>query len=422
VRILFISNFYHPEPGAQPARVRNLTQRWANAGHDVTILVGVPNHPGGKVYPGHKLRALRVSYTEWDDKVRVCRISYFMRPNRGSLNRFLAFSSFTVIASLRAIFMKPYDVVVGTIPQPFGPLSAYLLRSLTKAKFVLDVRDLWPEGLTATGQATEDALAYKVIGASTSFLYKKADHIVAVTDGIRDSIIENHPVNPENVHMIRTAVDIEQFQSSDNPLPPSIREHIEGKFVVSYIGTMGNAHGLETVVESARILEHEYPRRFAFIIAGTGAEEQEIRDLAIEKNVTSLLCTGNLERDLIPTLLRRSNIGLASLRLSPIFLTVVPTKLYEYMAVGLPIVSNVAGEAEEFLSRTGAGITVEGDNPAAMAAGIIDLANDPVRLESTKTSGINFLQENVSWEASANAYLKVLNTAVNGTFKAPPTN
>jgi colanic acid biosynthesis glycosyl transferase WcaI len=413
LRILFISNFYHPEPGAQPARVRNLTQRWADAGHDVTILVGVPNHPTGKVYPGHKLRSLRVSYTEWDDKVRVCRISYFMRPNRGSLNRFLAFSSFAAIASLRAIFMKPYDVVVGTIPQPFGPLSAYLLRSLTKAKFVLDVRDLWPEGLTATGQTTEDSLAYKMIGASTSFLYKKADQIVAVTDGIRDSIIENHPVDPENVHMIRTAVDFEQFQSSETPLPSAIREHADGKFVISYIGTVGNAHGLETVVEAARILDANHPGRFAIIIAGTGAEEQKIRDLVKEKKVTNLLCTGNLERNMIPPLLQRSDIGLAALRKSPVFLTVVPTKMYEYMAAGLPILSNVAGEAQEFLARTQAGITVEGDNPAAMAAGIVEMADDPAKLAMAKTSGSDFIKENVSWEASANAYLEVLKKAVN---------
>jgi len=412
VRILFISNFYHPEPGAQPARVRNLTQRWAKAGHDVTILVGVPNHPKGKVYPGHKLRSLRISYTEWDDQVRVCRVSYFMRPNRGSLNRFLAFSSFPIIAAIRAIFMKPFDVVVGTIPQPFGPLTAYFLRSVTKAKFVLDVRDLWPEGLTATDQTSEDALAYKVIGAATSFLYKRADQIVAVTDGIRDSIIENHPVDPDDVHVIRTAVDIDQFRTSNTRLSPAIEEHIEGKFVVSYIGTIGNAHGLETVVEAAQILEQQHFNRFAFVIAGSGAEEQKIRDLVKTKKVANVLCTGQVDRNQIPGLLHASNIGIVSLRMSPVFQTVVPTKIYEYMAAGLPVISNVAGEAEELVDQSGAGITVEGDNAHAMAAGITELADNPKRLREISKSSSEYIKNNVSWDTTSGVYLEVLKRAI----------
>jgi colanic acid biosynthesis glycosyl transferase WcaI len=259
VRILYISHLYDPEPGAQPARVRNLTQRWADAGHDVTVLAGVPNHPNGKVYPGHKFRAFRGSYSEWDGKVKITRVAYFMRPNRGALNRLVSFSSFTFTAAMQAMFMRPFDVVIGTIPQPFAPLSAYLRSAVGKAKFILEVRDLWPEGLTATGQSSEDALSYKVIGAATSFLYRKADQIVSVTAGIQEAIIENHPVDPTRMHIVRAAVDLDYFQSEDAPIASNISDHIRDKFVVSYIGTMGNAHGLETVVESAQNLEQRHP-------------------------------------------------------------------------------------------------------------------------------------------------------------------
>lgn len=412
MRILYISHLYDPEPGAQPARVRNLTQCWADVGHDVTVLTGVPNHPNGKVYPGHNLRAFRGSYSELDGKVKITRVAYFMRPNRGALNRLVSFSSFTLTASIQALFMRPFDVVIGTIPQPFAPLSAYLRSAIGNAKFILEVRDLWPEGLTATGQSSEDALSYKVIGAATSFLYKKADHIVSVTEGIKDSIIENHPVDPANMHIVRAAVDLDYFQSEDAPITSNINDHTRDKFVVSYIGTMGNAHGLGTVVESAQILEKQQPGRFAFVIAGTGAEEQEIRRILASKNISNVLCTGQVDRNQIPALLHASDVGIVSLRPSPVFLTVVPTKIYEYMAAGLPVVSNVAGETEQLVARSGAGITVAGGSAQAMADSIAQLADDPDRLVQMRLNGVEFVKQNVSWEASANAYLDVLNKAI----------
>jgi colanic acid biosynthesis glycosyl transferase WcaI len=412
LRILFISHLYHPEPGAQPARVRNLTQRWAAAGHDVTILAGVPNHPNGKIYPGHKLRAFRGSYTEWDGQVRIARVVYFMRPNRGAINRLVSFSSFTLLATMQSVFMRPYDVVIGTIPQPFAPLAAYLRSAIGNAKFVLDVRDLWPEGLTATGQSSENSMSYKVIGAATSFLYKKADQIVAVTDGIRDSLLENHPLNPEDTHIVRAAVDLDYFQTPDAPVDQNILDHTRGKFVISYIGTMGNAHGLEHVVEAAQILEQNQPGRFAFVIAGTGAEEQVIRNLVETISVTNVLCTGQVDRDQIPGLLHASDVALASLRPSPVFETVVPTKIYEYMAAGLPVLSNVAGETKELIARSKSGITVEGGNATAIASGITELANDPAKLAQFGKSGVEFVKANVSWEASADTYLKVLERAI----------
>jgi len=313
---------------------------------------------------------------------------------------------------MQSVFMRPYDVVIGTIPQPFAPLAAYLRTAIGNAKFVLDVRDLWPEGLTATGQSSENSMSYKVIGAATSFLYKKADQIVAVTDGIRDSLLENHPLNTEDTHIVRAAVDLDYFQSSDAQVDQKILDHINGKFVISYIGTMGNAHGLEHIVKAAKILEENQPGKFAFVIAGTGAEEQVIRDIVRTNNISNVLCTGQVERDQIPGLLHASQIALASLRPSPVFETVVPTKIYEYMAAGLPVLSNVAGETRELIARSGAGITVEGGNASAIATAIAELADNPNRLEQLGNSGVEFVKANVSWDASAAAYLKVLERAV----------
>jgi glycosyltransferase involved in cell wall biosynthesis len=315
---------------------------------------------------------------------------------------------------MRSVFMRPYDVVIGTIPQPFAPLAAYVGSAIGNAKFVLDVRDLWPEGLTATGQSSKNSWSYKIIGAATSFLYKKADQIVAVTDGIRDSLLENHPLNPEDIHIVRAAVDLDYFQSTDTPVDQNTLDHTRGKFVISYIGTMGNAHGLEHVVGAAHILEQNHPGRFAFVIAGSGAEEQIIRDLVKINNINNVLCTGQVERDQIPGLLHTSDLAIASLRPSPVFETVVPTKIYEYMAAGLPIVSNVAGETKELIARSGAGITVEGGNPEAMATGITELADNPTKLEQLGESGVKFVKANVSWAASADTYLKVLERAISG--------
>ncbi len=308
--------------------------------------------------------------------------------------------------------MRPYDVVIGTIPQPFGPFANYIRTTVGKAKFVLDVRDLWPEGLTATGHANEHSISYRVIGAATKFLYKKAAHIVAVTDGIRDSIIDTHHLSPTKFSVVRAAVDLEYFKESNHPLPPNVESHIKGKFVVSYIGTIGNAHQLKTIVEAAKQLETSHPNKFAFLIAGSGAEEGDIRQAIEHNQINNVLCTGLVDREVVPALLRESDIGIVSLRPSPVFETVVPTKMYEYMAAGLPIISNVAGEAESLLSRSKAGLTVKGGSATAYSNGILDLAGNDAKRSDMSESGQRFISENISWDATADAYLGVLKGVV----------
>lgn len=316
------------------------------------------------------------------------------------------------MAALRSMFMRPFDVVIGTIPQPFGPFANYVRSRVGNASFVLDVRDLWPEGLTATGQVTETSLSYRIISAATRFLYKKADQIITVTDGIRDAILEKHQLNPKKFHVVRAAVDLDYFQNPSVPITSTVKAHIQGKFVVSYIGTIGNAHRLKTVVEAAQQLEKSHPERFAFVIAGSGAEESAIRKMVVSRQLRSVLCTGLVERDQIPGLLRASDLGIVSLRQSPVFETVVPTKIYEYMAAGLPILSNVAGEAADILARSGAGITVSGGSASPMTSGIIDLANNTPKLGEMAVSGKRFVEEHVSWDVSAAAYLEILERTI----------
>ena len=113
------------------------------------------------------------------------------------------------------MFMRPFDVIVGALPQPFSPYAGYLRALFGNAKFVLDVRDLWPESIVATGLASESSLSYKVIGATTKFLYNKADQIVTVTDAMREALATNYQIDHEIVHTVPSAVDVDHFQNTN---------------------------------------------------------------------------------------------------------------------------------------------------------------------------------------------------------------
>jgi colanic acid biosynthesis glycosyl transferase WcaI len=312
------------------------------------------------------------------------------------------------MAAIRATFMRKFDVIVGTLPQPFAPLAGYARGFFGNTKFILEVRDLWPEGLVGAGVATESSLSYRLIGATSRFLYRKADLIVTVTDGMRDVIVDKYQVDPETITTVETGVDVSQFQTPAGQLDPIIKKHTAGKFVVSYVGTIGNAHDLKTVTEAAELLEQSHPGKFAFVFAGGGAEEPDIRQLVKSRNIQNVLCTGLVDRDTVPDILRESNLGIVSLKQSDVFQTVIPTKIYEYMATGLRILSNVSGQAEKTLERSGAGITIPGEDAQTMATSIAQLATQDSKLSEMGKAGFQFGKEHASWDASAAKFLEVM--------------
>jgi glycosyltransferase involved in cell wall biosynthesis len=307
--------------------------------------------------------------------------------------------------------MGPFDVVIGTIPQPFSPLAPWLRSFVGRAKFVLEIRDLWPESIVATGQGSSNSLAYKGIGAMVSFLYRRADGFITVTDGIKNTLVDTHGVDPEKINVVRAGVDPESLKSSVTKEAAKEKLGLQGKFVATYLGTVGYAHGLDTMIEMADRLRSDHPD-ITLLVVGTGAEEKAIRQLVSDRDYQNIKILGQKPRSELPDILAASDIGLALLRPSEVFKTAVPTKIYEYMATGLPVLTNVAGETTQIITESNAGFAVPSGNAEALTEQIINLQNNPAQLVTMGESGTRHAHETASWVGRAEQFEIALSKAI----------
>src|SRR6266700_7373537 len=268
LKILYISQYFPPEMGAPAARVSELSQHWAKDGHDVTVLTGFPNHPDGKLRPEYRKRFRRLVFREYAENVNVVRSWLLPFPNRKAHERMLNYGSFCLSAGITGSFLSRPDVVIATSPQLLVGLSGWWVAKIKRVPFVLEVRDLWPESLAAVGAGNANSFLYHVLHKIAGFLYRKAQHIVVVTPAFREHLIQHWDVPAAKISVVQNGVETKLFcPSTDKSLRKDLS--IESKFVVSYIGTMGMAHGLKTMLQAAERLQTSAPEAL-FMLGGEG--------------------------------------------------------------------------------------------------------------------------------------------------------
>src|SRR5580704_2710012 len=265
MKILYVSQYSSPEMGAPAARAAELSRHWAAAGHEVTVLTGFPNHPTGVVPPEYRDKFRRLVAREQIDDVNVVRTWLLPFPNRKAHERMLNYSSFCVSAASTGLFLPRPDVVIATSPQLLVGLSGWWLACCRRVPFVFEVRDLWPESLAAVGVGKENSILHRSLSKIAGFLYRQCDRIVVVTAAFEDHLVKHWRVPQEKISVIENGVETQLFA------PESATElrrelGIEEKFVVSYIGTMGMAHGLETILDAAAQLQQRAPETVFLMI------------------------------------------------------------------------------------------------------------------------------------------------------------
>ena len=255
MKILYISQYFPPEMGAPAARAVELSKHWAAAGHDVTVLTGFPNHPTGVVPSEYRDKFRRLVVREQTDGINVIRSWLLPFPNRKSYERMLNYSSFCVSAATTGLFLSKPDVVIATSPQLLVGLSGWWMAHWKRVPFVFEVRDLWPESLAAVGLGDGKSLLHRSLANIAKFLYRHSDRIVVVTPAFQDYLVQHRRVPREKISVIENGVETQLFAPQTET---EIRNELgaDGKFVVSYIGTMGMAHGLETILEAAAQVTH----------------------------------------------------------------------------------------------------------------------------------------------------------------------
>lgn len=404
MKILYVSQYFPPEMGAPAARASELARHWTRQGHDVTALTGFPNHPQGKIHPEYRRKFRRLFLQEKIARVDVVRTWLWPLPNRKSSERILNYASFCASAAIRGIFLPKPDIIIGTSPQLLVGLSAWWIARWKRVPFVFEVRDLWPESLSAVGMG-DRSLLHSVLGKIAGFLYRKSEQIVVVTPAFKDHLIRNWQVPAGKISVVQNGVEADLFSLRDHD--PDLRKEwdAEGKFVVCYIGTVGWAHGLDTLVEAAERLK-QCP--VIFIVIGEGADKARVIEMVRAKGLPNVRIFDQQPREDIPRYIASSDACLVLLKKTEVFKTVIPTKMLEFMSCGRPVILGVEGQARQIVEEAGAGICIEPENAQALAAAVVDLASDAEKRTLQGKKGRDHILRNFSREQTAKNYIDVL--------------
>jgi colanic acid biosynthesis glycosyl transferase WcaI len=408
VKILYVSQYFPPEMGAPAARASELARHWARMDHEVTVLTGFPNHPTGVVPEEWRPRLHRLRYSETVDGVRVVRTWLWPLPNRKAHERIRNYLSFCLSSAISGLTLRKPDVVIATSPQLLCALSGWWLAFWKRVPFVFEVRDLWPESLAAVGAGSEGTLLHRILGAIAGFLYRHAERIVVVTPAFKAHLIRYWNVPGEKISIVENGVETDLFLPNASAM--NLRRHLglEDRFLICYIGTMGNAHGLDTLIAAAEELRTSMPNAM-FLVIGEGAEKQRIVELATAHGLANLQFLGQQPREQIPAYVSAADLCLVMLKKTELFKTVIPTKLLEYMACARPVIVAVDGQARQIIEEADAGVFVEPENHSALAKAIIDLAQDQEHRLRMGTNGRQYIVNKLSRKKTAQDYITVLN-------------
>ncbi|MCU4187256.1 glycosyltransferase family 4 protein [Acidiferrimicrobium sp. IK] len=403
MKVLIVTHYFPPEIGAPQARLSELAGAWATAGDEVTVLTGMPNHPTGIVPPAYR-RRLRVE--EMADGYRIVRSWLYATPNEGFVKKSLGHLSFMVSSvALGAARVGPVDVVLVSSPTFFSIFGAWVISRLRKTPLVLDIRDLWPAIFVELGVLTDHRII-ALLEALERWAYRQAAEVVVVTEGFRRNLTERG-VNAAKLTVIPNGADIERFSPGGDPTAGRFRlKAQDGEVIALYLGAHGLSQGLDTLVEAAALLaETGAPVRLAMV--GEGAKRAEIEAHVRRRRLRNVTMLPGVSRDEVPALLAAADICVVTLRDIPLFSTFIPSKIFEYLAAGKPVIGALRGEAASILSAAGAVVVAPGD-AVALSSAIENLANDRAKRERMAQAGRQYALGHFDRRKLADRYRAVL--------------
>jgi glycosyltransferase involved in cell wall biosynthesis len=276
---------------------------------------------------------------------------------------------------------------------------------MKRKPFILEIRDLWPEAIVSVGLLEPGALVTRILERIELFLYRKADCVIPVTEGARDDMIRRG-IDPEKIHTVRNGANLSHFSPGPRDNTVRIRFGLADKFVVAYVGTHGMAHALECALEAADRLRNREDIHFLFV--GEGAEKPKLIALAEDRRLPNITFVDHQPKAMMPLFLCAADTCLVPLRKHKLFEGTVPSKIFEAMASGRPILLGVQGEAEEIVTDAKAGIPVEPENPVALAKAILRLADDPALGRELGESGVEYVHAHFDRTVLARKMMDIL--------------
>jgi glycosyltransferase involved in cell wall biosynthesis len=399
MRVLIFTQHFPPETVATGRRAFDLAESMARRGHQVAVITGVPNHPSSLGRPFcQSASRLEISPAGY----RIVRVSVFRSQDARALHRLLSYGTFALSAAWAGFRQKRPDTILAISPLPAG-LAAMLVRWGRRAPLVFDLQDIWPDSAVAVG-VMQPSPSLRLLRRLERFFYRRCALIVGITEGFKQYLL-SLGVPPERLAVIHNGVDRQMFDAAEAGRSFGNSHEPDAKFVVGYVGNLGLAQGLETLLDAADVLR-EGPVKF--LLAGEGTDKPRLRKLARIRELRNVEFVDGVPRDRVAPILAACDAFLLVLRKHPLFEITIPSKIYEYMAAGKPILCSVEGEAAALVSSSRCGLVVKPSDGEALAAAVEKLREDPALCREMGESGKRCAHEPFSRDSLMAGYAELV--------------
>ncbi len=382
MHILFLTDNFPPEGNAPANRTFEHAKEWVDKGHKVTVITCAPNFPEGVVYSGYKNKFFQ---KEKMHGIEVRRVITYITANSGFIKRTLDYLSFMVSGFIAGLFVKRPDVVIATSPQFFCACAGWMLAFVKWKPFVFELRDLWPASIIAV-DAMKESFVITLLEKLELFLYKRAGLIVSVTHSFKTDLILRG-ISEDKIKVVVNGVDSSIYYPRNKNSKFSLKHNLAGKFVVGCIGTQGLAHALETIIHAAERLKEE--KELIFLFAGGGAASDKLEELAGGKGLSNVVFLGRQDKREMSEVWSLCDISVVHLKNSELFRHVIPSKIFESMAMGLPIVIGVPeGEATQLVEADNVGLKITPESSEQLGEAILKLKADAELYQLYRNNGL----------------------------------
>ena len=383
MKILIYSQYFYPETNAPANRLLDVA-KYLSKKNEVTILTGFPNHPLGKMIGGYRMKWLLKERLEGMDIFR----SFLIIPKKtnSKIWRYLNYFSFAFSSFWNLFRMKKPDLILVTTPPVSVLILGYIYAKLRKVEMVIDLRDMWPEAAISL-KVIKRGVVSRILESLVLKSYNYSKKIIINTEAFRKVLVDNYLITNTKIEYIPNGFDIEANLGLKKDYGKS------DEFKIVYSGLFGWAQNVDLIVETAKIFQ-ENNTNVKFILIGDGPLKENLSAKILKYNLKNVEILEYQKKENLFKIISECALGLVTYEINDTFRKNIPSKIFDYMFLKIPVLINLEGEASKMISSGSFGFELETNNPKEFYLKIIEIISNRTELKARGINGFNFLKEN----------------------------
>ncbi len=388
MKILILTQYFYPETNAPAHRHGYFSKYLVERGHEVTVICGTPNYPAGVIFPGYRNGLFN---SKIENGVKVIRSWVWITPRKGFIDRILNYGSFFVSSLIVGLATERPDVILVSSPPLPVAFSGFLISKIRRVPLVTEIRDIWPESAYAVGMAKKNVF-FRLMERFETGVYRNSVKIIVNAEGIGRRLASGKNVPEGKISFIPNGADLDMFGKKSDTAEMDGKYGLAGKFVALYTGLIGLAQSPEIMIEAAKILKKEID--VVFLIVGEGALKSKCEKLANDYGLQNVIFAGGRPREEMPAFTQRADVAIIPYKNFELFKDVIPSKMYDYLAAGKPMIINIDGEGARIIRESQSGIVVPPEDPKELADALLKIKSDRKAADKMGENGRKYAREN----------------------------